>query len=81
MEIINDQWKSPVSFYTLQKRYIQEVSETIANNGILLIEAGTGFGKTLANLYGSLNTLFPDKRPQIIYLSKTHKQNEQVINE
>ena len=81
MEIIKEQLKSPVSFYTLQKRYIQQVSDTIAHNGILLIEAGTGFGKTLANLFGSLNTPFPTKRPQIIYLSKTHRQNEQVINE
>ena len=81
MEIIKEQLKSPVSFYTLQKRYIQKVSDTIAHNSILLIEAGTGFGKTLANLFGSLNVPFSTKRPQIIYLSKTHRQNEQVINE
>ena len=81
MEIIKDEYISPVSFYMLQKRYIQCVSENISSKGILLIEAGTGFGKTLANLFGSLNVIFPVFRPQIIYLSKTHQQNEQVINE
>ena len=81
MEILKDDYKSPVSFYMLQKRYIQHVSETIASKGILLIEAGTGFGKTLANLYGALTVEFPSVRPQIVYLSKTHRQNEQVINE
>ena len=81
MEILKDDFKSHVSFYMLQKRYIQHVSETIASKGILLIEAGTGFGKTLANLYGALTVEFPSVRPQIVYLSKTHRQNEQVINE
>lgn len=81
MEIVKDRYNSPVSFYMLQKRYIQQVSDIIMSNGILLIEAGTGFGKTLSNLYGALNVEFPSSRPKIIYLSKTHKQNEQVINE
>ena len=81
MEIVKDEYISPVSFYMLQKRYIQCISENISSKGILLIEAGTGFGKTLANLFGSLNVRFSGSRPQIIYLSKTHQQNEQVINE
>lgn len=75
-----DLYKSPVSFYMLQKRYIKLVSKAITSKKILLIEAGTGFGKTLANLYGVLNIPYAS-RPQIIYLSKTHRQNEQVINE
>ena len=81
MEIAQTEYNSPVSFYMLQKRYVQEISKAISSKSILLIEAGTGFGKTLANLFGSLSLEYPTTRPQIIYLSKTHKQNEQVVNE
>jgi regulator of telomere elongation helicase 1 len=72
--------ESPVKFYDLQKLYIDDIKQAVKIKGqVLIIEAGTGFGKTIANLYGVLTANLDNY--QIIYLSKTHKQNNQVITE
>ena len=72
----------PYQFYTLQQKYIDFVQEAVKKSSILLVEAGTGFGKTIANLFGILESLRNTHIPaQLIYLSKTHNQNQQVIEE
>ena len=72
----------PYQFYTLQQKYIDLVQEAVKTSSILLVEAGTGFGKTIANLFGILEPLHNTHIPaQLIYLSKTHNQNQQVIEE
>lgn len=73
----------PFRFYNLQTRYISHVRTAAEEGQVLLIEAGTGFGKTIANLYGCLTAEPKDGlgHRQIVYLSKTHKQNSQVVKE
>jgi Rad3-related DNA helicase len=78
MDIDTFELKPPYRFFSLQKRYVTDIAKTIESKKVLLVEAGTGFGKTLANLFAVLNF---SKKTKIVYLSKTHQQNQQVIHE
>lgn len=71
----------PYKLYKLQEKYAEEITNIVSDGGVLLMEAGTGFGKTIANLYGSLLAKENGIRDYIIYLSKTHQQNRQIIKE
>ena len=73
-------FESPVPLYILQKKYIGYIQQAVEKGKILIIEAGTGFGKTIANLFGIFNSKL-ENNFQLIYLSKTHKQSNQVIKE
>ncbi|MHA1449127.1 MAG: helicase C-terminal domain-containing protein [Candidatus Hodarchaeales archaeon] len=76
----SDKYRPPFTFYTPQKVYTKIITETMMKGRIVLLEAGTGFGKTIANLYGAFLTLESGK-DLLIYLSRTHEQNEQIVKE
>lgn len=77
---MNMVFESPVPLYILQKRYIGYIQQAVEQGKILIIEAGSGFGKTIANLFSIFNSNL-ENNFQLIYLSKTHKQSNQVIKE
>lgn len=70
--------RSPFDFYPEQHIYIQLIRRVVEQNRVILMEAGTGFGKTLANLFGALSESNPNP---VVYLSRTTNQNSQVIAE
>ena len=70
----------PYKFHPEQIQYAQHVEEIARNGGLLLIEAGSGFGKTIANLVGGLRG-FDKQRGKIVYLSRTEQQSYQVLAE
>ncbi|MFW9991509.1 MAG: helicase C-terminal domain-containing protein [Candidatus Odinarchaeota archaeon] len=72
--------KTPFTFYTPQKSYTRYVETAMRNGGVILLEAGTGFGKTVSNLYGTFSGLDADET-SLYYLSRTHEQNEQIVKE
>ncbi len=72
--------KSPYSLYDEQLEYIELIRDGIKNGQPLLLEAGTGFGKTISNLIAILS-LAMDNQEKVAYLSRTHTQNEQVLLE
>ncbi len=61
-----------------QEKYIDVMKTVIQNNGVGLFQAGTGFGKTLANLIAAIQ---PNMKSKVYYFSRTHQQSSQVINE
>ncbi len=73
-------WKSPYNLYKEQQEYIKKLQETAKSRGIFLVEAGTGFGKTIANLLAIL-PIAQEQNKLIVYLSKTHQQNRQILIE
>jgi Rad3-related DNA helicase len=71
--------KSPYHLSPKQITYIKNVFKFgIEQQKVTLIEAGTGLGKTIANL---LATMTEDSGKKIVYLSKTHVQNQQIMKE
>lgn len=71
---------APYSLYEEQKNYIKLIREGIKEGKPLIIEAGTGFGKTISNLIAILPAAI-EHQTKIAYLSRTHTQNEQVLQE
>lgn len=71
---------SPYQLYPEQQKYLEKIRDVTKNGGLLLIEAGTGFGKTVANLLGGL-TFLDSPGSQLIYLTRTLQQSLQVIEE
>ncbi len=71
---------APYRLYEEQLEYIQTIREGMSKQLPLLLEAGTGFGKTISNLIGIL-PLALENDEKVAYLSRTHTQNEQVLLE
>ncbi|WP_087035316.1 helicase C-terminal domain-containing protein [Thermococcus litoralis] len=63
-----------------QEEFIKLVDNAVRNGENLVIEAPTGFGKTVSVLAGAL-PYAKEMGYKIIYLARTHKQMDRVIEE
>ncbi|MFW9914806.1 MAG: helicase C-terminal domain-containing protein [Candidatus Thorarchaeota archaeon] len=61
-----------------QENYVAAMKEVIRKTGVGIFQAGTGFGKTIANLIAAFDS---DQKPKVFYFSRTHQQAFQVIKE
>jgi DNA excision repair protein ERCC-2 len=62
-----------------QKEIVDLIRDMALNGGDAVIESGTGTGKTVASLTGTLEAALGKKK--IIYLTRTKSQQKQVISE
>ncbi|MDR2846212.1 MAG: ATP-dependent DNA helicase [Candidatus Methanoplasma sp.] len=63
-----------------QKEIVELIRETVLNNGSAVIESGTGTGKTVVSLTGTLEAALGSGK-KIIYLTRTKSQQKQIISE
>ena len=63
-----------------QGSYIEKIDEGVRNGNNIILEAPTGFGKTISILAGSLSHA-KSMGYRLVYLSRTHKQMDRVIKE
>jgi Rad3-related DNA helicase len=61
-----------------QENYMAAMKEVIRKAGVGIFQAGTGFGKTIANLMAAFDS---DQKKKVFYFSRTHQQAFQVIKE
>ncbi len=70
----------PYEFRPGQGELVRFISESVGDAMCPVVEAGTGTGKTVSALAGTLsNTLGTDRK--VIYLTRTKSQQKQVIRE
>ncbi|MBR2254218.1 MAG: ATP-dependent DNA helicase, partial [Candidatus Methanomethylophilaceae archaeon] len=70
----------PYGYRPGQKELVDFISSTVSEGGIGVIEAGTGTGKTVSSLSGSLPHVLGTDR-KLIYLTRTKSQQKQVVEE
>jgi DNA excision repair protein ERCC-2 len=63
-----------------QDEFIKTVYEAVENGRSVLIEGSNGLGKTIAALSACLPKAI-DKKLKILYVARTHRQHERVIEE
>ncbi len=63
-----------------QDSYMEKVNEGVKNGNNVILEAPTGFGKTISILAGALSYA-KSMGYRLVYLSRTHKQMDRVIKE
>lgn len=63
-----------------QDSYMEKVNEGVKNGNNVILEAPTGFGKTISILAGALSYA-KSMGYRLLYLSRTHKQMDRVIKE
>lgn len=61
-----------------QEDYVAAMKDVIRKKGIGIFQAGTGFGKTIANLMAAFES---EQKPKVFYFSRTHQQAFQVVQE
>lgn len=73
----------PYPPYTEQSELVSSIQQTIVSSQNAIIESPTGTGKTLCLLISSLSALniMHNPKTKIFYLTRTHSQISQVINE
>jgi DNA excision repair protein ERCC-2 len=63
-----------------QDEFIKTVYEAVENGRSVLVEGSNGLGKTIAALSACLPKAI-DKKLKILYVARTHRQHERVIEE
>jgi len=63
-----------------QKELMGWIADTLANGGHLVVEAGTGTGKTVSALFPSLEYALENGK-KVLYLTRTNSQQDQVMRE
>ncbi len=72
--------KFPYRFREDQRRMVEDIEKVLNFRGHIIIEAPTGFGKTISALYPAVNyAIKHDKK--IIYLVRTNSQEMKVVEE
>lgn len=70
----------PYEFRPYQKEILDTFTKTIGSNSHLVLEAGTGSGKTVCALAPALAYALKNKK-KVLYLTRTNSQQQQVIYE
>jgi DNA excision repair protein ERCC-2 len=70
----------PYNHVGTQKEIVELIRETVLKNGSAVIESGTGTGKTVVSLTGTLEAALGTGK-KIIYLTRTKSQQKQIISE
>jgi DNA excision repair protein ERCC-2 len=63
-----------------QKELMKWIADTIEKGGHLVVEAGTGTGKTVSALYPALRYAMESGK-KVLYLTRTNSQQDQVMRE
>ncbi|NPA47440.1 MAG: DEAD/DEAH box helicase [Thermococci archaeon] len=63
-----------------QREFMELVSEAVRDGSSVVVEAPTGFGKTIATLAAVL-PVAKERGLKIVYLARTHRQMDRVIEE
>ncbi|MEA3557642.1 MAG: ATP-dependent DNA helicase, partial [Candidatus Thermoplasmatota archaeon] len=70
----------PYSKRPIQERILETVDEALSTNKHLILESGTGSGKTVAALTPALFHAYSRNR-RVLYLTRTNSQQKQVVTE
>lgn len=70
----------PYAYIGEQKKIVELIRETVAEGRSAVIESGTGTGKTVVSLTGSLESALGTGK-KIVYLTRTKSQQKQIISE
>jgi Rad3-related DNA helicase len=70
----------PYDIRPIQKRIIQSVERALIDGDHVVIEAGTGSGKTVSALAPSLSFSYRHGK-RVLYLTRTNSQQKQVVEE
>jgi DNA excision repair protein ERCC-2 len=70
----------PYDIRPIQKRIIQSVGRALIDGDHVVIEAGTGSGKTVSALAPSLSFSYRHGK-RVLYLTRTNSQQKQVVEE
>ncbi|MCQ5375748.1 MAG: DEAD/DEAH box helicase family protein, partial [Methanomassiliicoccales archaeon] len=63
-----------------QREMVEDIATAIRNKQHIIIESGTGTGKTICALVGCLSASL-DSQKKILYLTRTNSQQQQVLKE
>ena len=70
----------PYSFRPFQVELIETIESSVRSRGHVVLESGTGTGKTICSLVGTLGPALEEGK-KIIYLTRTNSQQRQVMLE
>lgn len=70
----------PYEYRPGQKELVSFIDRTVRDRRCAVIEAGTGIGKTVISLCGTL-AYAKDHEMKVVYLTRTKSQQKQVIRE
>ncbi len=70
----------PYEMRDVQRRMVEDIHRVLEQRGHIIFEAPTGTGKTIAALYPAAKYAMKEGK-KIIYLVRTHSQEQQVIKE
>lgn len=70
----------PYQFRKFQEDLVKAITAATASSSHLVLESGTGTGKTVCALAGTLETALKENK-KILYLTRTNSQQQQVILE
>ena len=70
----------PYSFRPFQVELIETIESSVRSRGNVVLESGTGTGKTICSLVGTLGPALEEGK-KIIYLTRTNSQQRQVMLE
>lgn len=70
----------PYPYRPYQEQFVAIVKEALSNNHHIVVESGTGTGKTVCSLVAALD-LAKDSKRKVVYLNRTNSQSDQVMQE
>ena len=70
----------PYAVRPIQEKIMTSVWDALTSGGHVVIEAGTGSGKTISALAPTLEYTYAEKK-RVLYLTRTNSQQRQVIEE
>ncbi len=70
----------PYIFRKFQEELVESISVSTASSSHLVLESGTGTGKTVCALAGTLDTALKNDK-KVLYLTRTNSQQHQVMVE
>ncbi|MFA5314274.1 MAG: ATP-dependent DNA helicase [Methanomassiliicoccales archaeon] len=75
-----EQGTFPYPYRPYQERFVSEAKDALASGKHIVIESGTGTGKTICSLVTALD-LAKETGKKVIYLNRTISQSDQVMRE
>ncbi|OPY34134.1 MAG: ATP-dependent DNA helicase [Methanomassiliicoccales archaeon PtaU1.Bin124] len=70
----------PYPYRPYQEQFVTEAKDALAGGKHIVIESGTGTGKTICSLVASLD-LAKESGRKVVYLNRTNSQSDQVMQE
>ena len=70
----------PYPYRPYQEQFVSEAKDALASGKHIVIESGTGTGKTICSLVAALD-LAKESGRKVVYLNRTNSQSDQVMQE